>query len=247
MRRFFVAEKEVYFLNRYSIIPDKNPREIVLLRGSGCRWHRCTFCDYHTDSSPDEKANFALNRTVLEQITGKYGRLEVINSGSFVDLDQDTVDLLTEVCRRRAISVMHIECHWMHRDALSAFAARFAAVGTEVIFKIGVETFDVDYRERILHKGLGRASAPEIAAAGFGEVNLLCGLAGQTADSMITDIETGLAHFSRVCVNLMVENSTPVRPDPEAVQAFFAAVVPRYQNNPRVDILVENTDFGVGE
>lgn len=234
-------------MNRYSIIPDKNPREIVLLRGSGCRWRRCTFCDYHTDASTDEAANFALNRTVLSEVTGRYRRLEVINSGSFVDLDEQTVELLIEICRRHAIHTLHIECHWMHRDALPAFAARFEAVGIHVVFKIGVETFDSDYRERILRKGIGRVSAQEIAHAGFGEVNLLCGLSGQTADSMIADIETGLAHFSRVCVNLMVENSTPVRPDPQAVQAFLTAVVPRYKDDPRVDILVENTDFGVGE
>lgn len=234
-------------MNRYSVITHKNPREIVLLRGSGCRWRRCSFCDYHTDSSPDAAANFALNRTVLEQITGAYGRLEVINSGSFVDLDEHTVDLLIEICRRRAIHTMHIECHWMHRATLSAFAARFAAVGTRVIFKIGVETFDTDYRERILCKGIGRASAAEIAAAGYGEVNLLCGLAGQTAATMSADIECGLAHFGRVCVNLMIENTTPIKPDPEAVQAFLIEIVPRYKDDPRVDILVENTDFGVGE
>ncbi|MBQ7827767.1 MAG: radical SAM protein [Clostridia bacterium] len=237
----------MYFLNRYSIITDKNPREIVLLRGSGCRWRRCTFCDYHTDSSPDEAANFALNRTVLEQITGEYGRLEVINSGSFVDLDGCTVDLLTQICQRRSIHTLHIECHWMHRDALAPFRERFAAVGTDVIFKIGVETFDADFRERILRKGIGRISAAEIAAAGFGEVNLLCGLAGQTAASMTADIECGLAHFSRVCVNLMVENTTPIKPDPEEVRAFLEEVVPRYKDDLRVDILVENTDFGVWE
>lgn len=219
----------------------------MLLRGSGCRWRRCTFCDYHTDSSPDEAANFALNRTVLEQITGVYGRLEVINSGSFVDLDEQTVKMLNEICQRCAIHTMHIECHWMHRDALASFRERFAVVGTDVIFKIGVETFDADYRERRLHKGIGKASAAEIAAAGFGEVNLLCGLSGQTAATMSADIEAGLAHFSRVCVNLMIENTTPIKPDPEAVRAFLTEVVPRYKDDPRVDILVENTDFGVGE
>ena len=48
-------------LVRYSVINDKNPREIVLLRGSGCKWKRCAFCDYHTDFSEDENANFELN------------------------------------------------------------------------------------------------------------------------------------------------------------------------------------------
>ena len=66
-------------------ITEKNPREIVLLRGSGCVWKKCTFCDYHFDASPDASENFALNHTVLSHVTGEFGRLEVINSGSFCD------------------------------------------------------------------------------------------------------------------------------------------------------------------
>ena len=68
-------------MTRYSVIEDKNPREIVLLRGRGCAWKRCRFCDYHLDASRDEQANLTLNRAVLAQVTGRYGRLEAINSG----------------------------------------------------------------------------------------------------------------------------------------------------------------------
>ena len=38
---------------RYSVIEDKNPREIVMLVGDGCKWRKCRFCDYHLDSSKD--------------------------------------------------------------------------------------------------------------------------------------------------------------------------------------------------
>ena len=62
-------------MERYSVITEKNPREIVLLRGAGCAWRRCRFCDYHLDCSPDQKANFALNRRVLARVTGEYHRL----------------------------------------------------------------------------------------------------------------------------------------------------------------------------
>ena len=36
-------------LERYSIITEKNPREITLLRGNGCKWLKCRFCNYHLD------------------------------------------------------------------------------------------------------------------------------------------------------------------------------------------------------
>ena len=35
-------------MERYSLIHTKLPREFVLLQGTGCRWGKCTFCDYHT-------------------------------------------------------------------------------------------------------------------------------------------------------------------------------------------------------
>ena len=79
---------------RYAMITEKNPREIVMLRGNGCKWRRCRFCDYHLDYSKDEAANFALNSTQLQKVTGKYHCLEVINSGSFVDLDEQTLSLI---------------------------------------------------------------------------------------------------------------------------------------------------------
>lgn len=82
-------------MERYSVIQEKNPREIVLLRGSGCKWRKCTFCDYHLDFCLDEDKNYELNKIELAKVTGKYGKLEIINSGSFVDLDQETIDCAT--------------------------------------------------------------------------------------------------------------------------------------------------------
>ena len=54
-----------------------------MLVGDGCKWRKCRFCDYHLDSSKDIEANFQLNKQVLSNVTGKFGELEVINSGSF--------------------------------------------------------------------------------------------------------------------------------------------------------------------
>lgn len=230
---------------RYSVITEKNPREIALLRGFGCAWKKCTFCDYHLDCGPDAAENFACNRDVLAQVTGRFGRLEVINSGSFCELDPDTIALVEQVCREQGIHTLHFECHWMHRRALPALRARFAAAGIAVKVKIGVETFDRAYREEKLCKGIGVSDPAEIAA-GFDECCLLFGLPGQTEASMRQDVETGLAQFERVCINLMVENSTPVKPDPAVIAAFGRALYPLYRDNPRVDILLSNTDFGVG-
>ena len=65
-------------------------------------------------------------------------------------------------------------------------------------------------------------------------------------ETMITDIETGLKYFDRVCVNIMVENGMPIKPDKEVIATFMERVYPIYKDNNRLDILLNNTDFGVG-
>lgn len=230
---------------RYAAIHEKNPREIVMLRGNGCSWRRCRFCDYHLDSSSDKYANFNLNREQLLKVTGIYHKLEVINSGSFVDLDESTLSLIEEVCEKRQISQVHFECHWHHRGAIADFRRRFAASGIELKIKTGVETFDALFRESYLDKGIDTDSPQEIAEY-FDEVCLLFGIPGQTAKSMETDMQTGLAHFERVCVNIMQENLRPVKPDPRVIAVFSEKLYPKYIEDSRVDILMENTAFGVG-
>lgn len=231
---------------RYSIIEDKNPREIVMLVGNGCKWRKCRFCDYHLDSSKDEEFNFNLNREVLRHVTGEYHQLEVINSGSFVDLNVQTMDLIRQICTAKEINKVHFECHWMHRKEVENFKAMFADIGVEVVIKLGLETFDYDLRENYLVKGIDEKN-PEMIAKYFDEVNLLHGITGQTADSMIYDIEMGLKYFERVCVNVMVENGMPVSPDKNVIKVFMKEVYPKFVGNDRVDILLANTDFGVGE
>ena len=64
---------------------------------------------------------------------------------------------------------------------------------------------------------------------------------------MRNDIETGLKYFERICVNIMVENEAPLQPSDQVRQAFVNEIYPDYKDNPRVDILLHNTDFGVGD
>lgn len=230
---------------RYSIIHEKNPREILLLRGRGCRWRRCTFCDYHLDSSLDEQENAALNRSVMAKVTGIYHHLEVINSGSFPELGEPTLHDLVQLCADQQIKTLHFECHYRYRDAIPRWREEFARVGTTLKIKTGVESFDFNFRENVLHKGIDE-SDPAVIAKEFDECCLLFGLTGQTVEGMKKDIETGLQHFERVCVNIFVPNQTRIKPDNQVIDAFMKEIYPLYRDNDRVDILLQNTDFGVG-
>lgn len=230
-------------MERYSVINEKRRREIVLLRGRGCAYKRCTFCDYHLDMSVDDEENFRLNADVLSHVTGEFGEIEVINSGSVFELDKRTLELIKQTCAQRAISVIHFEAHYMYRSRLDKLRREFK--GFTLKLKLGLETFDRDFREGVLHKGIPE-SDPRVISTGFDEVNLLFGLSGQTEESMRSDIALGLKYFERICVNIMCENSTAVKPDRSVVDIFIKKIYPMIADDPRVDILINNTDFGVG-
>ena len=230
---------------RYSVIQAKNPREILMLRGSGCKWKKCTFCDYHLDASSDTAANYVINKREIQKVTGQFGKLEVINSGSFCELDDQTMHDIRQTCIDKHIDEIHFEAHWMYRKKIADLRNYFSEAGIVVKMKIGVETFDEDFRENVFHKGMMRAT-PEDIAQYCDEVCLLFGITGQTVESMEQDILTGLRHFERVCVNIMVPNTTAVTPDSEVISLFKKHLYHKYIDNNRIDILLENTDFGVG-
>lgn len=232
-------------LYRYSTIENKNKREFLLLIGSGCKWKKCSFCDYHTDFNKDKDACFKINEKELNKVTGKYQSLEIVNSGSFVDLDKKTMKKIENVCLDKNIKNLYFECHWAHKDAIPALKKHFLDLGIIVKTKIGIETFDYYYRESFLNKGIEEKDV-NIIKKYFNEVCLLQGLPGQSVDFMLKDIAIGLEHFERVCVNIMCENKTKIMPDPNTIESFLKNIYPIYKNNYRVDILLKNTDFGVG-
>jgi hypothetical protein len=182
---------------------------------------------------------------VLGLVTGVYQRLEVINSGSFVDLDEMTLGRIESVALEKGIEQIHFECHWMHRDRVAALKKAFLAKGIVVKVKTGVESFDMLFREGFLEKGIDSDCPAEIASY-FDECCLLQGLPGQTAETMLRDIDIGLAHFERVCINIMQNNTSSVKADPCVIQVFTDKIFPLYEHDPRVDILMVNTAFGVG-
>jgi len=210
--------------NRYSVIEEKNKREIVMLIGSGCKWGRCKFCDYHLDCDTSEDVCYKLNKSVLENVTGVYSKLEVINSGSFTELDKKTVDLIEQICVEKNIKELHFECHYLYRHAIGDMRKRFAKNNIVLKIKCGVEDI----------------------AKYFDEVCLLQGLDGQNEKSMLSDIQIGLKYFERVCINIMQENGCEVKPNYEVIKIFEQEIYPKIKDDIRLDILMENTAFGVG-
>ena len=216
----------------------------MLLRSKGCVYKKCAFCDYHLDKCADDAANFALNREALEKVTGEFGELEIINSGSVFELDSNTIELIKQICREKGISTIHFEAHYLYDKKIPALRQEFSEFNLKM--KLGLETFDYQFREGVLKKGIPE-HRPEIISKNFDEANFLFGIAGQTVSSMEKDILLGLEHFERICVNIMCENSTDIKPDKSVIADFMRSIYPKYKDDERIDILVNNTDFGVGD
>ena len=227
-------------MDRYSLIHTKMPREFVLLQGMGCKWKKCTFCDYHEDVS---SSPFAINEPVLRQVTGQYGVLDVINSGSAMELDSETIALIKEVVREKQIHTLWFEAHYMYRKKLAEFAKQFE--GVSVKFRCGVETFDVELRD-LWKKGIPSSVTPEDIAQYFQGVCLLCCTQGESKEHIMNDIETAKKHFEYFSVNVFCNNSTPVKQDPELAQWFAREVYPQIKDVDGIEVLMENTDLGVG-
>ena len=227
-------------MDRYALIHTKMPREFVLLQGTGCRWKKCTFCDYHDDVSEHP---FTINEPVLRQVTGQYGVLDVINSGSALELDEETIALIKEVVKEKQIHTLWFEAHYMYRKKLADFARQFAPV--QVKFRCGVETFDAGLRDA-WKKGIPSSVTPEDVAKYFQGVCLLCCTQGESKEHIMKDIEIAQRHFEYFSVNVFCNNSTSVKQDKELAQCFAKEVYPRIKDEEGIEVLMENTDLGVG-
>lgn len=228
---------------RYSRITDKNNREICLLKGFHCAWGKCAFCDYTDDNGErtEEAAMVELNRSVLKNVTGEFGVLEVINSGSCFELPPATVDDTAALIREKNIQHLFLESHWMYRNRLEEMRKRMQ---TEITFKIGVETFDNEFREKVLNKHADFQS-PEEVAEYFDSPCLMVGIQGQTRQMIDYDIAALKKYFKRGTVNVYNNNTTAIRRD-EALVQWFLKEYRWLMDDAAVEVLYEITDFGVG-
>lgn len=227
-------------MERYSVIHTIMPREFVLLQGCGCRWGKCAFCDYHNDVS---KNPFAVNCEVLKKVTGCYGVLDVINSGSAMELDDETVAMINSVVREKKIHTLWFEAHYMYRHRLEEFAARFAPAAVK--FRCGIESFDGAQR-KLWNKGVPLDVTPADVARYFQGVCLLCCTEGEDFERIATDIDIAERYFEYYSVNLFCDNSSGLKRDEALVGCFMDELYPRLLRSQKAEVLLGNTDLGVG-
>jgi histone acetyltransferase (RNA polymerase elongator complex component) len=227
-------------MNRYSLLSNNIiKREFLLLQGTGCFHKACRFCHYWDDTSSDP---YKVNQPVIARVTGQYGVLDVINSGSVHELDAATLAHLAEVVREKQIHTLWFEAHYHYKDRLNEIRDLFPTA--TVKFRTGVESFDDAFR-RSMNKGMPDVT-PEEIRKDFAGVCLLVCVAGQTKTQIEQDIETAARLFEYFSVNVFNPNSTKVRRDPELYDWFKTTIYPKLKPLPNCEVLIENTDLGVG-
>ena len=225
-------------MDRYNKITNKNNREIVLLRSFPCVWGKCSFCDYIDDNGRDEDELNKLNKEVLDNITGEFGVLEVINSGSCFEIPKETMNYIKKIVDEKKIKLLFFESHWCYRNRLDEIKNFF---NIPIIFKIGVETFDYDFRNNFLNKNAKFKDAKEVAEK-FQSVCLMVGIKGQTKEMIKKDIEILLENFKYGTINVFVDNTTSIKRDEELVQ-WFRKEYSYLDDHPTIEVLYHMVDL----
>ena len=201
-------------MDRYSEVTNKNQREIVLLKAFPCKWGKCSFCDYILDNSNDEEEINKLNFEVLENITGKYKVLEVINSGSCFEIPKATLLKIKEIVKEKKIEKLFFESHWIYKKKIQQMRDFF---DIPITFKIGVETFDYDFRNNFLNKNAKFETVEELKKY-FDSPCIMVGIKGQTREMIDRDMDIVLNNFDHATINVFVNNSSQVERDEELVK-----------------------------
>lgn len=230
---------------RYSKIVEKNRREIVLLKSFPCKYGKCLFCNYIEDNSTDEVEINNVNMEVLKNITGEYGALEVINSGSVFELPKFTLEKIREIVYEKNIKILYFEIYYGYRSRLEEIREFFK--GIEIRFRMGLETFDNEYRINGFGKNfkLDDERILELSKELYSVCLLVC-CKGQTKEMIDRDIELGLKFFRSITINIFVNNGTIVERD-EELYNWFIEKYSHLVENEKVELLIDNKDLGVFE
>lgn len=229
-------------MDRYSEVTNKNQREIVLLKGYPCIWGKCSFCDYILDNDTKEDEMNKLNFEILENVTGKYKVLEVINSGSCFELPKKTLEKINHIIKEKNIERLFLESHWCYKNRLDEMRSLFEI---PITFKIGVESFDNEFRNDFLNKNAKFKSVEDVKKY-FDSPCMMVGIKGQTKEMIERDIDIVLNNFKHATINIFTNNTSKIKRDDELINWFIEKY--RFLDDmENIEVLYNNTDFGVGD
>lgn len=230
-------------MQRYNKIQDKNPREILLLKSLPCIYSgKCSFCNYVLDNSTDLAEIKDVNDEMIALITGEYGIVEIINSGSVFELPTFVLDAIRQKVDEKKVHTLYFEAYYGYHKRLDEMRKIFP--NQEIRYRIGIETFDDEFRKRVLKKPFPTSNLTDLSQK-FYSCNLMICVAGQTQEQILNDIHIARTHFREATINMFVNNTTSIVRDDALAEWFTRDVYPLIKDERNIEILLDNKDHGV--
>ena len=230
-------------MKRYNIIHDKIPREILLLKSLPCIYSgKCKFCNYVLDNSSNLDEIRQINDEILNEITGEYGVVEIINSGSVFELPQFVLEAIRDKVEALKIHTLYFEAYYGYHKRLEEMRSFFP--NQEIRYRIGIETFDDAFRKRVLGKPFPTSNIIDLSQKFYACCLMIC-IQGQTREQISNDIAIARQYFREITINVFVNNTTAILRDDTLVEWFENDVYPHIKNEKNIEILLDNKDQGV--
>lgn len=234
MKRYITIDNQDNILNA-------EKREMVLLKASPCchRQH-CKFCDYYTDNlelKPNEIISF--NTKVLSNVSGKFGILEVINSGSVFELPSSTINEIMNIAAQKNINIIYFESFPGYMKKIPDLKSLFLNNGIALRFRVGLETFNEELRVNIFGKKIFNSLIQDMKKMYYSTC-LLVGIEGQSKEDVINDISEGLSHFEKITINVFCKNTKKIGIDYSLRNWFKKYAIQKLKGNYRIEIFLDN-------
>ena len=161
------------------------------------------------------------------------------------ELTPKTLAEIKRIVIEKNIKTLYFEIYYGYIKRLKEIRDYFK--GIEIRFRMGLETFDNEYRIKGYNKNfsLNEEQLLEIGKEVYSVCLLIC-TKGQSKEMIKRDIELGLKYFKAITINIFIDNGTIVKRDNELVKWF----VENYfylADDDRVELLIDNKDLGVFE
>lgn len=114
----------------------------------------------------------------------------------------------------------------------------------EVRYRIGIETFDDEFRAQVLNKPFPTTDIVQLAEDFYACCLLIC-IQGQSKKQILDDIQLAKKHFNVITINVFINNDTPIKRDEDLVKWFVNDIYPSLKDDANLEILLDNKDLGV--
>ena len=147
--------------------------------------------------------------------------------------------------RTQSIEIIYFEAYISYIKRLDEIIDFFP--NQEIRFRLGVETFDDEFRKNILNKNfsISDSKAFEDIRNKYWSVLLMICIQGQTKKQILLDIKTATDSFQEITISVFNDNGTFVKQDKELTKWFVEEIYPSLQDKQNTEVLISNQDLGV--